>query len=81
MFSNAVTPLSIEMVGLESPINEGLPHNVECQSVGSRPAAKITWWRNQHKPFKNDPENGVKITKQVSNIHNDSNAYKTLYFT
>jgi len=37
-------PLDVVLLGNNSPLSAGNTYNVTCQSVGSRPAAEITWW-------------------------------------
>lgn len=40
----AVRPLAVEIVNGSSPLSADRRYIVQCQSVGSRPPAKITWW-------------------------------------
>ncbi|GFG35227.1 hypothetical protein Cfor_07294, partial [Coptotermes formosanus] len=37
-------PLSASILSSNQPLSADRKYNIECQSVGSRPAANITWW-------------------------------------
>uniref|UniRef100_A0A182LTD0 Ig-like domain-containing protein n=1 Tax=Anopheles culicifacies TaxID=139723 RepID=A0A182LTD0_9DIPT len=37
-------PLTVEIVNGSSPLSADRRYIVQCQSMGSRPPAKITWW-------------------------------------
>ncbi|KAI5747817.1 hypothetical protein M8J77_018790 [Diaphorina citri] len=39
-------PLKVEILGNQNPLSADRTYKLECQSIGSRPAAKITWWLN-----------------------------------
>ena len=44
VFFFSVKPLSASILSSNQPLSADRKYNIECQSVGSRPAAKITWW-------------------------------------
>jgi hypothetical protein len=44
VFYFPVKPLSASILSSNQPLSADRKYNIECQSVGSRPAAKITWW-------------------------------------
>ncbi|XP_064119517.1 synaptogenesis protein syg-2-like isoform X2 [Macrobrachium nipponense] len=37
-------PSTVEILGTREPMTAEKEHTVECQSIGARPAADITWW-------------------------------------
>ncbi|XP_068082837.1 nephrin-like [Anabrus simplex] len=38
-------PLEVRLLGESQPLSVGHQYEVSCQSVGSRPPARITWWK------------------------------------
>ena len=42
----AVGPRTVEISGAEVPLSTGRNHILTCTSSGSRPPAKISWWRD-----------------------------------
>ena len=50
-------PLTVNLLGSNNPLSAGVTYQLTCQSVGSRPAATITWWMGGQK---------LKLTNQVS---------------
>lgn len=43
-FFFAVRPLSVEILFNNQPLSSDRNYQIECEAVGSRPPAKITWW-------------------------------------
>lgn len=41
-----VRPLSVELLFGNQPLSADRRYDIQCQAVGSRPPAKITWWIN-----------------------------------
>ncbi|CAL1278055.1 unnamed protein product [Larinioides sclopetarius] len=39
-------PVSVKITSKNSALSAGFPVEIGCESVGSRPSAKITWWLN-----------------------------------
>uniref|UniRef100_A0A0A9XSS5 Kin of IRRE-like protein 3 n=3 Tax=Lygus hesperus TaxID=30085 RepID=A0A0A9XSS5_LYGHE len=39
-------PMSVSITTPYQPLSADRDYEIECESVGSRPPAKITWWRN-----------------------------------
>ena len=52
----AVRPLTVNLLGTNNPLSVGVTYQLTCQSVGSRPAATITWWMGGQK---------LRLTNQV----------------
>uniref|UniRef100_T1HAH0 Ig-like domain-containing protein n=1 Tax=Rhodnius prolixus TaxID=13249 RepID=T1HAH0_RHOPR len=44
-----LAPLSVMFVNTWQPLSKGKEFTLECQSYGSRPSAKITWWKDNLK--------------------------------
>lgn len=44
--SHTVRPLLVEITFNNQPLSAERNYDIECQSVGSRPPARITWWIN-----------------------------------
>ncbi|XP_014252897.1 synaptogenesis protein syg-2-like [Cimex lectularius] len=42
-------PMSVTMMTPYQPLSADREYTLECQSVGSRPSAKISWWRDNKK--------------------------------
>ncbi|XP_075223884.1 nephrin-like, partial [Lycorma delicatula] len=42
-------PLDVRILGTSQPLSAGRRYDLLCQSSGSRPPAKITWWKNGHR--------------------------------
>lgn len=40
----SVRPLSVEIMFPNQPLSSERGYEVDCEAVGSRPPAKITWW-------------------------------------
>lgn len=40
----AVRPLLVEISFNNQPMSADRKYEIECQAIGSRPPAKITWW-------------------------------------
>lgn len=40
----AVRPLLVEITFNNQPMSADRKYEIECQAIGSRPPAKITWW-------------------------------------
>lgn len=40
----AVRPLSVEILFSNQPLSSDRNYQIECEAIGSRPPAKITWW-------------------------------------
>lgn len=64
-------PISVKILDKPKVISAGLEHAILCESVGSRPQAEITWWRESKKFRKG------RITQSA----NDSAIVSTLVFT
>lgn len=43
-FFFTVRPLSVEILFNNQPLSSDRNYQIECEAVGSRPPAKITWW-------------------------------------
>uniref|UniRef100_A0A182TEH9 Ig-like domain-containing protein n=1 Tax=Anopheles melas TaxID=34690 RepID=A0A182TEH9_9DIPT len=56
-------PLAVEIVNGSSPLSADRRYIVQCQSVGSRPPAKITWWMG-----------GVQLTSTNQTTSEDGNS-------
>uniref|UniRef100_A0A182II24 Ig-like domain-containing protein n=1 Tax=Anopheles arabiensis TaxID=7173 RepID=A0A182II24_ANOAR len=56
-------PLAVEIVNGSSPLSADRRYIVQCQSVGSRPPAKITWWMG-----------GVQLTATNQTTSEDGNS-------
>lgn len=39
-----VRPLSVELLFGVQPLSADRKYEIQCQAIGSRPPAKITWW-------------------------------------
>lgn len=64
-------PLSASILSSNQPLSADRKYNIECQSVGSRPAAKITWWMDTK-----------ALDAYVEKVSSDGNiTYSTLTFT
>ncbi|XP_043241733.1 nephrin-like isoform X1 [Amphibalanus amphitrite] len=50
-------PLTVNLLGTNNPLSAGVTYQLTCQSVGSRPAATITWWMGGQK---------LRLTNQTS---------------
>lgn len=37
-------PLSVDIMFNNQPLSADRNYEIECQAIGSRPPAKITWW-------------------------------------
>lgn len=37
-------PLSVDILFNNQPLSADRNYEIECQAIGSRPPAKITWW-------------------------------------
>lgn len=42
----AVRPLSVDILLNNQPLSADRTYDIECQAIGSKPTAKITWWMN-----------------------------------
>lgn len=42
----AVKPLKVEILGKDQILSAGKMYDVKCQSIGSKPAAILTWWKS-----------------------------------
>lgn len=42
----AVRPLSVDILLNNQPLSSDRMYDIECQAIGSKPTAKITWWMN-----------------------------------
>ncbi|KAK9509627.1 hypothetical protein O3M35_006895 [Rhynocoris fuscipes] len=42
----AVKPLDVRILAANQPLSVGRRYDLRCQSTGSRPPAKLTWWKN-----------------------------------
>ncbi|XP_049286436.1 hemicentin-1 isoform X1 [Anopheles funestus] len=56
-------PLTVEIVNGSSPLSADRRYIVQCQSMGSRPPAKITWWMG-----------GVQLTATNQTTSEDGNS-------
>uniref|UniRef100_A0A182P5P0 Ig-like domain-containing protein n=1 Tax=Anopheles epiroticus TaxID=199890 RepID=A0A182P5P0_9DIPT len=56
-------PLAVEIINGSSPLSADRRYIVQCQSVGSRPPAKITWWMG-----------GVQLTATNQTTSEDGNS-------
>lgn len=54
-------PLKVEILGKDQILSAGKMYDVRCQSIGSKPAAVLTWWKSS-KQLK-----GLRDKKNVSN--------------
>lgn len=47
-FLNLITvrPLSVDILLNNQPLSADRTYDIECQAIGSKPTAKITWWMN-----------------------------------
>lgn len=43
---SAVSPLDVRIVADEQPLTAQRKYDLVCESTGSRPPAKLTWWKN-----------------------------------
>lgn len=41
---NTVRPLTVEILFNNQPLSADRRYEIECQAIGSRPPAKISWW-------------------------------------
>lgn len=41
-----VRPLSVDILLNNQPLSADRTYDIECQAIGSKPTAKITWWMN-----------------------------------
>ena len=41
-----VRPLEVRLLGENQPLSAGSEYEVACQTSGSRPPARLTWWRS-----------------------------------
>lgn len=39
-------PLSVDILLNNQPLSADRTYDIECQAIGSKPSAKITWWMN-----------------------------------
>lgn len=39
-------PLSVDILLNNQPLSADRTYEIECQAIGSKPTAKITWWMN-----------------------------------
>ncbi|XP_073998334.1 sidestep VII transmembrane protein isoform X2 [Rhodnius prolixus] len=42
-------PLDVRILASSQPLSVGRRYDLMCQSTGSRPPAKVTWWKNGHR--------------------------------
>ncbi|CAA9998958.1 unnamed protein product, partial [Nesidiocoris tenuis] len=42
----AVKPLSVSILSTQSPLSAFKEYELICESYGSRPAAQVTWWKD-----------------------------------
>ena len=61
--ASPVRPLTVHLLGTNNPLSVGVTYQLTCQSVGSRPAATITWWMGGEK---------LRLTNQVSRSRNSA---------
>ncbi|XP_013793132.1 synaptogenesis protein syg-2-like, partial [Limulus polyphemus] len=61
-------PLHVRITSRRQPLSAGRRVEIECQSVGSRPPARMTWWKDGKKIFSasaiTTPEN-ITISKLI----------------
>lgn len=55
---SAVKPLEVQVLSSKQPISAERTYEVQCQAVGSKPSANITWWK--------DNERLTNVTQSVS---------------
>ncbi|XP_035219364.1 hemicentin-1-like, partial [Stegodyphus dumicola] len=53
-------PVSVKITSKPMALSAGKPVDVTCESVGSRPSAKITWWLN-----------GTRLTDHIETVHDN----------
>ncbi|XP_047107820.1 neural cell adhesion molecule 2-like [Schistocerca piceifrons] len=46
LFQSSVSPLVTQLLGENRPLSAGRQYEVSCQTVGSRPPANVSWWRD-----------------------------------
>lgn len=44
-----VRPLDVRIIPDEQPLTAQRKYELICESTGSRPPAKLTWWKNNHR--------------------------------
>lgn len=45
-FVITVKPLSVDILLNNQPLSADRLYDIECQAIGSKPSARITWWMN-----------------------------------
>lgn len=45
----AVRPLEVQVLSSRQPLSAGRTYEVQCQAVGSKPPANITWWKDNER--------------------------------
>lgn len=70
-------PLSVDILLNNQPLSSDRTYDIECQAIGSKPSAKITWWMNgvQLRSFR---EKVCQSKRILFLSHRLSNVWKSL---